>query len=210
MDKRHQVIYKKNPPLNSIYAVMLMKRKKKPAFPHPHSIKVCYAKDWSIACSIQRPKTFYLKFSPNGNYLSAWETFATNKDNPEGTPNLNVYRSGSGDLIYSAVQKKNTDWEPNWSHDESILALMVGGEASFYEVNTESGFAKTTQKIGGGRNGALSVAPGSSIPFVAFYVPGVKGAPSMCKLFKYPDLQALQPIGCKSFFQVNVRIARFV
>lgn len=51
---------------------------------------------------------------------------------------------------------------------------MIGGETLFYEVNTANGFTKTTQKIGGGRNGSISVSPGNN-PFVSFYAPGLKG-----------------------------------
>lgn len=128
----------------------------------------------------------------------------TTKENAEGTPNLNVYSTTDGKCIFSTVQKKNTDWEPHWSCDESILAFMVGGEAFFYETNEPNGFEKAAKKIGGARNGSISISPYGNNPYVAFHVPGVKGSPSMCKIFKYPDLQAAQPIGCKSFFQVTM------
>lgn len=155
--------------------------------------------------SLPRPKTFYLKFSPSGKYLVMWELFITTKDNAEGTPNLNIYSTTDGNCIFSTIQKKNTDWEPHWSCDESILAFMVGGEAFFYETNEPNGFEKPAKKIGGARNGRISISPYGNNPYVAFHVPGVKGSPSMCKIFKYPDLQAAQPIGCKSFFQVMRR-----
>lgn len=136
-----------------------------------------------------------------------WESFFTTKDNPDGSPNLYIYNTLTGEEVFSIIQKKNSAWEPSWSSDESILALMLGGEAVFYETKNIDGFKKSSKKIGGGRNGSLSLAPNGSNPFVAFYVPGLKGAPSMCKIFKYPDLQAAQPIGCKSFFQAdNVEI----
>ncbi len=80
---------------------------------------------------------------------------------------------------------------------------MVGGEAFFYETNEPNGFEKAAKKIGGARNGSISLSPYGTAPYVCFHVPGAKGSPSMCKIFKYPDLQAAQPIGCKSFFQVD-------
>lgn len=132
-----------------------------------------------------------------------WESFSTTKDNPEGSPNLFVYSTETGQEVYSTIQKKNSVWEPSWSIDESIFALMLGGESLFFETTSADGFNKNTKKIGGLRNGLLSVSPNGSNPFVAFYVHGVKGAPSMCKIYKYPDLQAPQPVGCKSFFQVR-------
>lgn len=99
--------------------------------------------------------------------------------------------------------------EPCWSADESLFALMIGGEAHFYELKGKEGFATSTNKLGSGRNGVLSIAPGQCPPHLAFYVPGAKGAPSMCKIYRYPALQQNQTIACKSFFQVfkfNVKI----
>lgn len=152
---------------------------------------------------LPRPKTLYLKFSPNGNYLVTWESFYTSKDQPDGSTNLHVYKTATAEEVFATVQKKNSCWEPSWSSDESIFAMMLGGEAFFYETKSETGFNRFTRKIGGARNGSLSVAPNVQQPFVAFYTPGQKGAPSMCKIFQYPDLQAAQPIGCKSFFQAD-------
>ncbi|KAG4076118.1 hypothetical protein HA402_011464 [Bradysia odoriphaga] len=167
------------------------------------NVQICSSKDWKVIFSLPKPKTFYLKFSPSGRYLVLWELFITTKENPEGTPNLNVYSTTDGNCIFSTIQKKNTDWQPHWSCDESILAFMVGGEAFFYETNEPNGFDKAAKKIGGARNGSISLSPYGTNPYVAFHVPGVKGSPSMCKIFKYPDLQAAQPIGCKSFFQAD-------
>lgn len=158
---------------------------------------------WKVLRSVPRPKTFYLKFSPNGNYLMTWESFYTTKEQPEGSPNLRIYNTNTGEEVFATIQKKNSCWEPSWSSDESIFALMLGGEAFFYETTAETGLKKYTKKIGGARNGSLSVAPNAQQPFVAFYTPGTKGGPSMCKIYQYPDLQANQPVGCKSFFQAD-------
>lgn len=167
------------------------------------SVKIVSTATLQTLHTVLRPKTFYIRFSPNGNYLVTWESFYTCKEQPDGAPNLHVYSTATGQEVFATVQKKNSGWEPSWSSDESIFALMLGGEAFFYETKAESAFNRFTRKIGGARNGALSVAPNANQPFVAFYTPGQKGAPSMCKIFKYPDLQAAQPIGCKSFFQAD-------
>lgn len=129
-----------------------------------------------------------------------WEIFSTNKDNPNGSPNLYVYKSETGEEVFSTIQKKQTDWEPCWSSDESVFGIMLGGEAFFYEVNSPTGFESSAKKLGGGRNGSVSISPGKT-PHVAFYVPGTKGAPSMCKIFQYPAIT--QAIACKSFFQAD-------
>lgn len=132
------------------------------------------------------------------------ELFTTNKDNPEGSPNFYVYETATGKEVYSSVQKKNSDdWKPSWSKDESIFALMQGGEAFFYETKGPDGFTKAARKIGGGRNGSLSLAGPGKTPNVAFYVPGIKDAPSTCKIFRYPAISAIEAIAAKSFFQAD-------
>lgn len=175
------------------------------AYSNGIDVKVLKTQDWTVQCTLPRPKAFYLKFSPGGNYLCTWEHYAITKERPEGAANLLVYDVATGTEAFAIVQKNQTDWEPSWSSDESIFAILVGGEALFYDLAGESaaGFASTSRKIGGSRGGMLSLAPGHSPPFLAFYTPGTKGAPSMCKLYKYPGLGQNQSVACKSFFQAD-------
>ncbi|KAH8305797.1 hypothetical protein KR059_011051 [Drosophila kikkawai] len=163
------------------------------------------AASWPVVATLPRPKAFYLNFSPRGRYLCTWENYTITKDRPEGSPNLLVYEVATGEEVFAVVQKNQTDWQPSWSSDESIFALVVGGEALFYDLGegAEKGFAGTSRKIGGSRGGMLSLGPGSCPPFLAFYTPGAKGAPSMCKLYKYPALGQNQTVACKSFFQAD-------
>jgi translation initiation factor 2A len=79
------------------------------------------------------------------------------------------------------------------------MGIMIGGEVLFFDA--AANFSTPVMKMGGGRNGKFSISP-SNKKFLAFYVPGVKGAPSMCKLYQYPNVNG-QPIGCKSFFQAD-------
>lgn len=158
--------------------------------------------EWKIVATLPRPKAFYLKFSPSGKYLMTWEIFTTSPSNPDGSPNLYIYEAETGIEVYSVIQKRQIDWEPYFSTDESIVAIMIGGEVLFYEINGPDGFSKATKVLGGGRNGSFSLSPGQQ-PHVAFHVPGTKGAPSMCKLYKYPHVDAVQPVASKSFFQAD-------
>lgn len=151
-----------------------------------------------------RPKAFAIKFSPKGTYLVTLEHFVTPKEGTEGASNFYVYKTDTGDEVYSIINKKySDDWAPGWSNDESLFALMIGGEALFFETNEPDGFQKAVRKIGGSRNGELSVAGAGSNPHVALYVPGVKGSPSVCKIFRYPALGQNQVVASKSFFQAD-------
>jgi translation initiation factor 2A len=132
-----------------------------------------------------------------------WEIYTENpKDIPKEKPNLFVFRTETGEEVFSVIQKRQTDWECHWSSDESMFALMIGGEVLFYEIK-DGGFEKPALKMGGARNGGVSISPYNCPPFVGFYVPGTKGAPSMCKIYKYPNVNANQPVSMKSFFQAD-------
>lgn len=174
------------------------------AYSNGREVKVLRTSDWQQQCVLPRPKAFYLKFSPRGNYLCTWELYVITKDIPEGSPNMFVYEMASGQEVFSIVQKKQSDWEPSWSTDESIFAIVVGGEALFYDLSQGiEGFKTSVKKIGGSKGGILSVGPGNSPPYIAIYTPGAKGAPSMCKLYKYPALGQNQTVACKSFFNAD-------
>ncbi|XP_055641514.1 eukaryotic translation initiation factor 2A [Toxorhynchites rutilus septentrionalis] len=169
------------------------------------TVQICSASNWKVVHKLPRPKAFYLKFSPRSTYLMTWEIYTENpKDEVKEKPNLFLYDVTSGREMFSIIQKRHADWEMHWAADESLFAVMVGGEILFYEVKADTNFpTKPSKRLGGVRNGGVSVSPGQSPPFVAFYVPGTKGAPSMCRLFRYPNLEANQPIASKSFFQAD-------
>ncbi|XP_067647661.1 eukaryotic translation initiation factor 2A isoform X2 [Eurosta solidaginis] len=174
------------------------------AYSNGNEIKVFQTLDWKIRCTLHRPKAFYLRFSPLGKYLCTWELYAVTKEKPEGSSNMFVYELNSGSLVFDIVQKNQTDWEPSWSSGESLFAIVVGGEALFYDISEDSkNFKHTSRKIGGSRGAVVSLSPGAYPPWVAVNTPGTKGGPSMCKLFKYPALSQNQAIACKSFFQAD-------
>lgn len=174
------------------------------AFANGRSVNVCSTKTWKIIQELPRARAFYMKFSPKGTFLMVWEQYIVSKDIPENTPNLYIYKIETGDEVYSVVQKRQSDWEPNFSSDESLMAIMIGGEVLFYELNSTDSFTKYVKKLGGGKNGGVSMSPENSpLPHFAFYVPGVKGAPSRIVLYKYPNLETNQPVASKSFFQAD-------
>ncbi|XP_053694139.1 eukaryotic translation initiation factor 2A [Sabethes cyaneus] len=175
------------------------------AWANGSTVQICTVSDWKVQQKFPRPKAFYLKFTPRSTYLMTWEIYTENpKDEIKEKPNLFLYDVASGKEVFSIIQKRHADWEMHWAADESLFALMVGGEVLFYEMQPNSEFpTKPVKRFGGVRNGGVSVSPGPSPPFVAFYVPGSKGAPSMCRMFRYPNLESNQPIASKSFFQAD-------
>lgn len=160
---------------------------------------------WKAHASLPRPKACHLLFTPLSNYLMTWEVYTENPtETPKEKPNLFIYRAETGEEVFSIIQKRHQDWQMHWSCDESIAALLVGGEALFYEHGPSGpGFKQVVKRFGSLRNGGISVAPGPSPPHIGVYMPGTKGAPSMCRLFKYPNLELNQPVASKSFFQAD-------
>lgn len=167
------------------------------------SVQVMRTSDRQIIASLPRPKAFYIKFSPKGTYLMTWEICVQTKENMSGLPNLFVYKTLTGEELYSVIQKRQTDWQPYWSNDETLVAQMLNGEVQFMEVKpggNGEGLGTVTKRLGGGRNGSISMAPNGGKPFLAFYTPGTKGAPSICKIYQS---DATTVVTTKSFFQAD-------
>lgn len=176
------------------------------AWANGSTVQLCrVSENWKIIASLPRPKACYLQFSPRSTYLMTWEVYTENpKETPKEKPNMFIYRAETGEEVFSIIQKRHQDWQMHWSSDESIAALLVGGEVLFYDHSpTGPGFKQVVKRFGGLRNGGVSVAPGPSPPHIGVYIPGTKGAPSMCRLFKYPNLEMNQPVASKSFFQAD-------
>lgn len=126
-------------------------------------VQIASVDNWNVICSLPRPKAFAIKFSPKGTYLATLEHYSTPKDGSEPHPNFCVYRVSTGEAVFAIINKSfPDDWMPGWSNDEGVFALMVGGEAYFYETNGQNGFQKSANKIGGSRGGELSIAGGGS------------------------------------------------
>lgn len=165
------------------------------------SVQVCRTSDRQIIVSLPRPKAAYIKFSPKGTYLMTWEICVQSKENPQGLPNLYIYRTLTGEQVYSVIQKRQTDWQPYWSNDETLVAQMLNGEVHFMEVKPGGeGLGTVTKRLGGGRNGSISMAPTGGKPLLAFYTPGTKAAPSICKIYQS---DATTVVTTKSFFQAD-------
>ncbi|PSN36308.1 Eukaryotic translation initiation factor 2A [Blattella germanica] len=97
-------------------------------------VKIVATSTWKVLAEIPRPKVSNLEFSPKGSYLMTWEPFTVSQANPQGGPNLHIFKSDTGELIKDFVHKKQIGWEPQWTSDEKICARNVNNEVLFYEV----------------------------------------------------------------------------
>ncbi|XP_043276692.1 eukaryotic translation initiation factor 2A [Venturia canescens] len=164
------------------------------------TIKIALCNTWQIVAVIQRPKVCGLQFTPQGTYLMTWEPFIISKENPQGSPQLCIWKTENGELVKSFVQKRQSDWEPQWSNDEKLCGMLVNSDILFYE---NADFERYVQKINVTKFGKFRIAPGNSPYHVLCYMPGKPGQPSFGKLFQYPKVEVSQAVASKSFFQAD-------
>ncbi|XP_045761274.1 eukaryotic translation initiation factor 2A [Maniola jurtina] len=156
--------------------------------------------DWSVAASIDgNYKEMF--FSPLDNYFIVWEMFAITKDNPQGKHNLHVFRSTNGERVGAFIQKNQIGWEPKWSSDEKLFAMLVNNRVVIYEdVNLD----RYTQSIQAEKLQSFSISP-STTPayYFSIFTLGKSGQPSFWRVFKYPDFEVSQALVSRSSFQAD-------
>lgn len=164
------------------------------------TITVLKTGNWQTVATIQDTKTYHLAFSPKSTFLMTWEPFTVSNANPQGNPNLKIYRTENGELIKSFVQKKQTNWEPQWSNDEKLFTRLVNTDVVFYE---DLNFEKIVSRLSGHKIVSYSLSPNTGSYFVLCHTLGSPGQPSFGRLFKYPNFDNQQSIANKSFFQAD-------
>ncbi|GJQ85744.1 hypothetical protein Trydic_g12149 [Trypoxylus dichotomus] len=163
-------------------------------------IKIVRTDVWEDVAVIEGTKAYHLAFSPKGTFLMSWETFITNKDNPQGSPNLNIFKSEDGSLVKNFIQKKQLNWEPQWSADEVLFSRIVNTDIVFYE---NCNFERIVCRINSCKVATYSLSPMVGVYYVLLHSPGGQGQPSFGKLFKYPNFENQQVVANKSFFQAD-------
>ncbi|XP_047119324.1 eukaryotic translation initiation factor 2A [Schistocerca piceifrons] len=163
-------------------------------------VKIASTNTWKVLAEIPRPKVSNITFSPKGTYIMTWEQYMVTPANPQGGPNLYIWKSDTGDLIKEFVQKKLSGWEPQWSQDEKICARIVNNDVLFYE---NANFNAVANKIHIQKVENFSLAPGTPPYHVLCYCPGKSGQPSFGRLFQYPKFDSNSSLANKSFFQAD-------
>lgn len=164
------------------------------------TVKILVCGTWKVAAEIKRPKVSAIKFSPKGTYFMTWEPYIVTQANPQGTPNLYIWKSETGELVKSFVQKKQMDWEPQWSQDEKICGMLIGADVVLYE---DVNFEKTAHRINVAKVANFSISPSNDPYYILCYMPGKSGQPSFGRLFQYPKFESSQSLANKSFFQAD-------
>ncbi|EFN71867.1 Eukaryotic translation initiation factor 2A [Camponotus floridanus] len=163
-------------------------------------VKIVLCETWKAVAEIARPKICAIQFSTRSTYLATWEPSFVTQTNPQGTQNLHIWKSENGELVHSFVQKKQINWEPQWSSDEKLCGLLNGVNVLLYEDNN---FDRYVHKISVAKVAKFSIAPGNAPYHILCYMPGKPGQPSFGRLFQYPKFEIGEALASKSFFQAD-------
>ncbi|CAK9813891.1 Eukaryotic translation initiation factor 2A [Anthophora quadrimaculata] len=164
------------------------------------SAKIVECNTWKIVTEIKRPRISAIQFSSRGTYFMTWEQFIATVSNPQGTPNLNIWKTETGELVKSFTQKKPADWEPQWTSDEKVCGLLIGTDVVLYENDN---FEKAQHRINIAKIAKFNMSPSSTSYYILCYMPGKAGQPQFVRLFQYPKFDPTQSIAHKSFFKTD-------
>ncbi|KAK7070867.1 Eukaryotic translation initiation factor 2A, partial [Halocaridina rubra] len=162
-------------------------------------VMVYAAPSWERIGCLKHARAQEICFSPHGSYLAVWDYYVKSKDQSQVQPNLSVYDVLGKKLLKVFFQQTQTNWQPQWTNDEKILARNVTNEVHFYKADdlNEIVEKKILTKVK-----SFSLSPSRNAHHVTFFVPSVKGAPAYVHLYRYPNFkEANSALANKSFFK---------
>ncbi|CAG9840542.1 unnamed protein product [Diabrotica balteata] len=170
------------------------------AYVNGQTLCVLQTDNWQTLATIENVKAYQLAFSPKGTFIMSWEPFTVTNANPQGSPNLKIYKTANGELVKTFVHKKQANWEPQWSHDEKLFSRVVNTDVVFYE---DLNFERIVARINSSKVSSYKISPNVGVYFVLCHTLGSPGQPSLARLFKYPAFDTTQAIANRSFFQAD-------
>ncbi|OAD59323.1 Eukaryotic translation initiation factor 2A [Eufriesea mexicana] len=162
--------------------------------------KILHCSTWKIITEIKRPKISAIQFSPRSTYFMTWEPLIATMSNLQATPNLHIWKSETGEVVKSFIQKKQSEWEPQWTNDEKVCGMLVGADVILYE---DVNFNKIMYRINVAKVARFSISPSNAPYYILCYMPGKSDQPSFSRIFQYPKFESMQALANKSFFQAD-------
>jgi translation initiation factor 2A len=108
-----------------------------------------------------------------------------------------VWRTETAEPVTSFVQKSQTGWNLQYTHDEQYCARAVTNEIQFYESDKMSTVWGHLRVEGVSE---FAISPGKNNS-VAVFVPERKGQPAMVKIYQVPNWASV--LSQKSFFKAD-------
>ena len=180
-----------------------------------------------VIATLPAENVYELGFSPLGTYVITWQR-PSKDENGDAVKNLKVWRvvegspDGNGDtqehvIVGRFVQKSQTGWNLQYTHDEKYCARVVTNEVQFYESG-DLGTVWNKLRVEGVTDFALS--PGNNHAIAVFIPERKVSLATICHFLASLRSQAgltehvytnhLGPPGyCKSFQRAPIRLSSF-
>eukprot|EP00898_Chlorokybus_atmophyticus_P004044 jgi/Chlat1/4640/Chrsp3S05596 len=138
--------------------------------------------------------------SPGGKYVLTFQRHVPGST--EG--NLIVWEAATASKVLQVFQKQYLKelWPSvSWSSDTGVACRLVTNEVQFYNASDMAAGPSKRFHIQG--VAAVGLSSGDD-PFLAAYVPEVKGAPANIRIYQYSAISDdAQPVARRSFFRVS-------
>lgn len=170
------------------------------AYASIENVTVVDASTGNVVTTLPTDNVYELGFSPAGTYIITWQR-PTKDENGDATKNLKVWRTideaaeGERQVVGKFVQKAQTGWNLQYTHDEQYCARSVTNEVQFYKSDN-LGSVWQKLRVEGVADFALSPSNNAS---VAVFIPERKGQPAAVKVFNVPQFNS--PVSQKTFFK---------
>ncbi|KAL6721065.1 hypothetical protein ACLMJK_000165 [Lecanora helva] len=173
------------------------------AWASPENVTVVDASIGHVITSLPAKNVYQLGFSPLGTYIITWQ-LPSKDENGDAAKNLKVWKvieegTNNGEdehqVVGQFVQKSQTGWNLQYTHDERYCARVVTNEVQFYE-SQDLGNVWNKLRVEGVTDFAIS--PGKNY-CIAVFIPERKGQPAAVKVFNVPNFENV--VSQKSFFK---------
>ncbi|EXJ73437.1 uncharacterized protein A1O5_03197 [Cladophialophora psammophila CBS 110553] len=173
------------------------------AWAYSEKVNIIDADTGVIISSLPAENVFELGFSPKGTYIITWQR-PSKDDNGDAVKNLKVWlvidekalaEGVDKEPVARFVQKSQTGWNLQYTHDEAFCARVVTNEVQIYESHD---LTTVWNKIRVEGVTDFAVSPGKSHT-IAVFVPERKGQPAAVRVYNVPNFTA--PVSQKNFFK---------
>ncbi|CAG8432799.1 11479_t:CDS:10 [Diversispora eburnea] len=161
------------------------------------SVKIIDAETTEIVIELPKKNVVEIGFSPKGNYISTWERPVKPQDNSVHK-NLIIWEVVTGKELISFTQKTQTNWNVQWTEDESFFSRLVTGEVHFYDTNRIDKGIHNKLRLEG--VGDFSLSPGKS-PSISIFIPEKNSAPAIVRIYSITNFNS--PLSQKTFYKAD-------
>lgn len=166
------------------------------AWATPENVQIADPETGEVKSTLPAENVHEIGFSPQGSFIITWQR-PTKQEDGNAAKNLKVWRTETAEHVVEFVQKSQTGWNLQYTHDEKYCARAVTNEVQFYEssnMNTVWGHLRVEGVS------EFAISPGRNYS-IAVFVPERKGQPAMVKVYQIPNWTLV--LSQKSFYKAD-------